>query len=148
MPDSLKDLRAQIDAVDDELLRLFNQRAKLAQSVGEIKGGAVVYRPEREAQVLRRLSQNSPGPLPAKAITHLFTEVISACRAQEEMLAVACLGPRGTFSEEAAYKRFGASVRGLPCGSIDEVFRHCNTKLCTHHFVSSDAAGRRGSRCR
>ena len=121
--DPLKELRAQIDEVDSELLRLFNQRAKLAQSVGQIKGTTVVYRPEREAQVLRRLSQNNPGPLPAKAIVHLFTEVISACRAQEEMLSVACLGPRGTFSEEALGKHFGGQVPRVMCASIDEVFR-------------------------
>ena len=121
--DPLKALRTQIDEVDSELLRLFNERAKLAQSVGEIKDGAVVYRPEREAQVLRRLSHFNPGPLPAKAVVHLFTEVISACRAQEEMLSVACLGPRGTFSEEALSKHFGGQVPRVMCLSIDEVFR-------------------------
>lgn len=121
--DPLKALRAKIDDVDDQLLRLFNERAKLAQSVGEIKGGAVVYRPEREAQVLRRLSQINPGPLPVGAVVHLFTEVISACRAQEEMLSVACLGPRGTFSEEALSKHFGGQVPRVMCPSIDEVFR-------------------------
>ncbi len=121
--DSLKALRAQIDDVDDELLRLFNERARLAQSVGEVKGSAVVYRPEREAQVLRRLSQINPGPLPAMSVVHLFTEVISACRAQEEMLSVACLGPRGTFSEEALSKHFGGQVPRVMCPSIDEVFR-------------------------
>jgi len=121
--DKLDDLRKQIDAVDGELLRLFNQRAKLAQEVGEVKGGAVVYRPEREAQVLRRLTGDNPGPLPASTVTHLFTEVISACRAQENMLAVACLGPRGTFSEEALVKHFGAQAPHVMCASIDEVFR-------------------------
>ena len=121
--DPLKALRTQIDDVDSELLRLFNERAKLAQSVGEVKGSAVVYRPEREAQVLRRLIETNPGPLPDKAVVHLFTEVISACRAQEEMLSVACLGPRGTFSEEALSKHFGGQVPRVMCPSIDEVFR-------------------------
>ncbi|MGD8788081.1 MAG: prephenate dehydratase [Burkholderiales bacterium] len=123
MSDPLNKLRQQIDLVDAELLRLFNERAKLAQEVGTIKGTAVVYRPEREAQVLRRLSEINPGPLSQKAIVHLFTEVISACRAQEEMLAVACLGPRGTFSEEALGKHFGGQVPRVMCPSIDEVFR-------------------------
>lgn len=123
MADQLEGLRAQIDALDDELLRLFNQRAKLAEAVGELKGGAVVYRPEREAQVLRRMTAHNPGPLPAKAVAHLFTEVISACRAQENMLAVACLGPRGTFSEEALGKHFGGQAPRVMCASIDEVFR-------------------------
>ncbi|NIO40267.1 MAG: prephenate dehydratase [Burkholderiales bacterium] len=122
--DPLKGLRKQIDDLDNELLRLFNERAKLAQSVGDIKGSTGVYRPEREAQVLRRLSESNPGPLPKKAIVGLFTEVISACRAQEEMLSVACLGPRGTFSEEALGKHFGGQVPRVMCASIDEVFRN------------------------
>ena len=72
-------------------------------------------RPERGAQVLRRVAERNPGPLSGDAVVHLFTEVISACRSLEEAMAVAFLGPRGTFSEEAALKRFGASVRGVPC---------------------------------
>jgi chorismate mutase/prephenate dehydratase len=123
MADHLKTFRVQIDALDDQLLRLFNERAALAQDVGKMKGSAVVYRPEREAQVLRRLTENNPGPLPAKTIAHLFGELISACRAQEELLSVACLGPRGTFSEEAVGKHFGAQVPSVMCASIDDVFR-------------------------
>jgi len=121
--DPLKDLRDRIDAVDDEILRLANQRAQLARDIGELKGGGPIYRPEREAQVVQRLQERNPGPLPREAIVRLFTEIISACRALEQTLSVAFLGPRGTFSEEAALKHFGSSVRGVPCASIDEVFR-------------------------
>lgn len=123
MSDPLNDLRQRIDEIDEELLRLFNERARLAHDVGKIKNGAVVYRPEREAQVLRRASANNPGPLSPKVVAHLFTEVISACRAQEELMSVACLGPRGTFSEEAVTKHFGGQVKRLMCASIDEVVR-------------------------
>jgi chorismate mutase/prephenate dehydratase len=121
--DQLKHLRDRIDAIDDELLRLVNQRAQIAREIGEIKGDGPIYRPEREAQVVRRLQSQNPGPLSGKAVAHLFTEVISACRAIEESLSVAFLGPRGTFSEEAALKHFGGQVRAAPCASIDEVFR-------------------------
>ena len=123
MSDDLKKFRAQIDALDDQLLRLFNERAALAQDVGKKKGSAVVYRPEREAQVLRRLTETNSGPLPGHVITHLFRELISACRAQEELLSVACLGPKGTFSEEAVAKQFGAQAPAVLCASIDDVFR-------------------------
>lgn len=123
MSDALKQLRTRIDALDEDLLRLVNQRAELARQIGDVKGEGPVYRPEREAQVLRRLSEANPGPLPAKAITHLFTEIISACRALEEALSVACLGPKGTFSEEATIKRFGGQTTVVLCASIDEVFR-------------------------
>jgi chorismate mutase/prephenate dehydratase len=123
MAEHLSKFRTQIDALDDQLLQLFNDRAALAQDVGKVKGSAVVYRPEREAQVLRRLTENNPGPLPAQAIAHLFGELISACRAQEDSLSVACLGPQGTFSEEAVGKHFGAQVPSVMCASIDDVFR-------------------------
>ena len=123
MSDHLKKFRTQIDALDDQLLRLFNDRARLAQDVGKVKGSSAIYRPEREAQVLRRLTENNPGPLPAQTVVHLFTELISACRAEEDLLSVACLGPRGTFSEEAVGKHFGAQAPAIMCASIDDVFR-------------------------
>lgn len=123
MSDPIGTLRGRIDAIDDQLLQLVNERAELARRIGALKGEGSVYRPEREAQVLRRLREANPGPLSADAIAHLFTELISACRALEEPISVAFLGPRGTFSEEAALKRFGAGAAGVPCASIDEVFR-------------------------
>lgn len=116
-------LRKRIDEIDQRVLGLVNERADVARQIGGLKGDGPVYRPEREAQVLRRLRERNPGPLPGEAVERLFTEVISACRAAEHVLSVAYLGPRGTFSEEAANKRFGASVNGVPCASIDEVFR-------------------------
>ncbi len=123
MSEPLKPLRDRIDRIDAELLRLLNERAKTAHEIGALKNDGVIYRPEREAQVLRRLETLSAGPLSSEAVRMLFTEVISACRAMEEPLAVGYLGPRGTFSEEAVRKHFGSSAQGLPCASIDEVFR-------------------------
>jgi chorismate mutase/prephenate dehydratase len=121
--EDIAELRRRIDGLDDRILQLVNERARVAQRIGELKGDGPVYRPEREAQVLGRLRSANPGPLAPASVERLFTEIISACRAVEDNLAVAYLGPRGTFSEEAAAKRFGGSVRGVPCASIDEVFR-------------------------
>ncbi len=121
--DPLKQLRDRIDAIDDEILRLVNQRAQVARDIGSLKGDGPIYRPEREAQVVHRLQDRNAGPLSRDAVVRLFTEIISACRALEQTLSVAFLGPRGTFSEEAALKHFGGQVRGMPCASIDEVFR-------------------------
>jgi len=123
MPVDLKQLRERIDAIDQEILRLVSERADVAHAIGKLKTDGVVYRPEREAQVLRGLIERNPGPLPAKAITRLFTEIISACRALEDAFSVAGLGPRGTFSEEAVVKHFGGQMPVVLCASIDEVFR-------------------------
>jgi chorismate mutase/prephenate dehydratase len=123
MQDKLKQLRARIDALDLEILGLISERATTAHAIGKLKDDGIVYRPEREAQVLRRLAESNPGPLPDKVVMHLFTEVISACRALEDAFSVASLGPRGTFSEEAVVKHFGAQAPIVLCNSIDEVFR-------------------------
>lgn len=115
-------LRAQIDALDDEVLRLLSERAKLAQRVGQIKHGNL-YRPEREAQVLRRIAARNPGPLPEAAVRTIFREVMSACLALEQPLTIAYFGPAGTFTESAAKKHFGSAPEFLPYLTIDEVFR-------------------------
>ncbi len=116
-------LRQRIDAVDRELLALLNRRAALALEVGEIKKreGSVVFRPEREAQVIDGLKAVNPGPLATESVAPIWREVMSACRALETPTRVAYLGPAGTFSEEAALGFFGSSIVRLPCASIDEV---------------------------
>lgn len=124
---ALSGVRADIDRIDGELLRLLNERARCAQRVGEIKAefgdAGFIYRPEREAQVLRRLQETNPVPLPNDNITFFFREVMSACLSLEQPLGVAFLGPLGTFSESAATKHFGHAARLLPQHSIDDVFR-------------------------
>jgi chorismate mutase/prephenate dehydratase len=123
MSEELKHLREQIDSLDDELLKLVNQRAALAQQIGHLKLNNMVLRPEREAQVLRRVQDNNAGPLSNKAIAELFTEIMSQCRALEAPLTIAYLGPEGTFTEAAALKRFGSAIEELSCATIDEIFR-------------------------
>jgi chorismate mutase/prephenate dehydratase len=122
MSDELIKFRAQIDSIDDELLKLVNQRAGLAQQIGHAKGNSVVLRPEREAQVLNRMVRANSGPLTHQGVTQLFTEIMSQCRALEAPLRVAYLGPHGTFSEAAVFQRFGKASEGLPVDSIDGVF--------------------------
>lgn len=123
MTELLKKHRDAIDAIDEQLLELVNERAKHAREIGNLKGGGPIYRPEREAQVLRRLMEHNKGPLAAEAVAAIFRSVMSHCRALEKELSVAFLGPLGTFSEEAANKQFGGLSAPVQCASIDEVFR-------------------------
>jgi chorismate mutase/prephenate dehydratase len=122
----LEAVRARIDAVDEQIHTLINERARLAQQVGISKSttGRTVdfYRPEREAQVLRMARARNAGPLRDAEVLRLFREIMSACLAQQEPLKVAFLGPEGTFTQTAVLNHFGHSVRALPLGSIDEVF--------------------------
>lgn len=118
----LERLRGQIDRVDERILEALNERAKLARAVGSLKVGQA-YRPEREAQVLRRIKQINPGPLSSENVAMIFREIMSACLALERPITVAYLGPKGTFSERAAMKQFGLAAETVAVPSIDEVFR-------------------------
>ena len=124
--EALTAVRERIDGVDQQIQRLLNERARLAQRVGLTKSrsesGAQFYRPEREAQVLRAVRERNRGPLRDEEVVRLFREIMSACLAQQEPLKVAYLGPEATFSQTAVLTHFGHSVRSLPLGSIDEVF--------------------------
>ena len=127
MSSEIDKLRSRIDSLDDELLALLNRRAGVAGRIGALKDHAGAYRPDRETAVLRRVSAANRGPLPAEHVVGVFREVISACRALEQPVRVAYLGPAGTFSEMAAKKQFGAATETEACASIDEVFRSVET---------------------
>lgn len=120
--EELGKLRDGIDRIDGEVLRLLSERAQIAHRIGEIKHGNI-YRPEREAQVLRRIADANPGPLPEGAVRTIFREIMSACLALEQPLKIAYFGPAGTFTESAAKKHFGSAPAFTPFLTIDDVFR-------------------------
>jgi len=126
MAEEIDKLRREIDAVDDELAALLQRRAGLAQKIGGLKRGAPAYRPERESEILHRMSK-SKGVLPTERVAAVFREIISACRGLEEAIRVSYLGPEGTFSEQAVRKHFGRAVEAAPAASVDEAFRRCES---------------------
>jgi len=140
---SLSEIRDAIDAVDQELQRLINQRAELAQAVAEIKldeaqrlgTSPVFYRPEREAQVLDRVMSRNTGPLPNAEIGRLFREIMSSCLALEQPLSVGYLGPVGTFTELATLKHFGHAVVSRPLTTIADVFREVEAESIEYGVV-------------
>lgn len=119
--------RSAIDQIDQQILDLLNQRAQHAHAIGELKGTGVVYRPEREAQVLRRvkeLNQDLPHQLLSnEAVARLFREIMSECLAVERPLTIAYLGPQGTFTQLAAFKHFGHAAHTVACQTVDESVR-------------------------
>jgi chorismate mutase/prephenate dehydratase len=132
-------IREQIDAIDDQILTLMNDRANYAQQVAAAKLSndkqsanrqeesvsstpVVFYRPEREAQILRRMMAQNQGPLHDEQVTCIYREIISSCLSLEEKLKIAFLGPKGTFTQAAVHKHFGHSVESVPCETINSVF--------------------------
>lgn len=122
--DELAALRVAIDAVDDRLLELLNERGRLAAKVAETKTGSgrPFYVPLRERAIIDRLQAANPGPFPTSAIRPVFQEIISACLSLEGGPRVAFLGPEGTFTHHAVKRHFGAMAPALPCGTIAAVF--------------------------
>ena len=122
--DGLTDLRAQIDTLDRQLLDMLNQRAQLAEQVGNIKRaeGSPFFRPDRVAQVLEKIQQLNTGPLKNTHVAAIWREIMSACLALEAPQRVAVLGPIGTFCEQAAIEYFGSAAELIYCNNFDEVF--------------------------
>ena len=142
MSEDLKQLRDQIDKLDQQVQDLLNQRASCAKKVAEVKLAEVgddesvlFYRPEREASVLRNVMERNKGPLSDEEMARLFREIMSACLALEQPMKIAFLGPEGTFTQAAALKHFGHSVKTVPFSTIDEVFREVDADSCQFGVV-------------
>ncbi|MDO4451014.1 MAG: prephenate dehydratase [Moraxella sp.] len=123
----IHDLRGKIDSIDEQIQRLINERASIAQEVAIAKKNheshPIFYRPEREAQVLKAVMERNSGPLSGEKMARLFREIMSVCLELEAPQKVAFLGPIGTFTHAAALKHFGKATTAIPLATITEVFR-------------------------
>ncbi|MDO6462042.1 prephenate dehydratase [Granulosicoccaceae sp. 1_MG-2023] len=137
--DSLEAVRDEIDAIDEQIQALISQRARCAERVAQIKLAqginTVFYRPEREAQILRRVKENNPGPLSDDTMARLFREIISACLAHEEPMTIAYLGPEGTYTHAAVHKHFGHAVATRPMATIADIFQEVDTEMARYGLV-------------
>ena len=123
--ESVDVLRKKIDQIDKKIVNLLNSRAALAQRIGHSKGlsSQEVYVPNREKEILQRVSASTRGPLPADAIRSVFREIISGCRSLEAPLRVAYFGAEATYSHLAAKEKFGSSAELCSTATIAEVFQ-------------------------
>ncbi|CAG5004388.1 Bifunctional chorismate mutase/prephenate dehydratase [Dyadobacter sp. CECT 9275] len=125
----LEDLRNRIDALDDQLLDILNERMELVHQVGELKrsSNSIIYRPEREKQILERLEKKNSGLLTRQAIDAIFFEIFAVSRNMELPERVSFLGPEGSFTHQAAEGRFGAMSEYLVLPTIHSVFESVET---------------------
>ncbi|MDR0408329.1 MAG: prephenate dehydratase [Campylobacteraceae bacterium] len=131
------DFRKEIDKVDDEILKLLNQRMKFVKEIGILKhsGGQPVYRPEREKEILDRLKKSADGYINNEAIESIYSEIFAVSRNIEFPEKIAFLGPEGTNSHQAAQRRFGANGIYLAVNSIEAVFQVLSNKEAKYGVV-------------
>jgi len=134
---NLDDIRRQIDEIDAGLLDLLSKRADLVHGVGKIKkrDGLEIYAPEREEALLKRLAEINKGRLPDRSIRAIYREIMSAALALEDDLSIAYLGPKGTWTHQAAIKKFGHSVNYTPLANFADVFDHVARRKADYGVV-------------
>ncbi len=134
---SLDELRKNINNIDNELLKLLNQRMEYVKEVGALKHttGTSIYRPEREREIIERLSAESDGALTKSAIEAIFMEIFAVSRNLELPEKIAYLGPEGSYTHQAAESRFGAMSAYLPLNSIEAVFKVLENKESKYGVV-------------
>lgn len=136
-PEEMGEIRASIDAVDEEIVRLLDRRARLARGIGEIKHakGLHAYAPDRERMVMNRVVSLSEGDFPKRGLEAVFREIISSSISLEARLKIAYLGPEATFTHEAARRGFGTSVDLEPEATVAEVFARVERGEAQHGVV-------------
>ena len=134
---NLDHLRDQIDSLDEEIVRLLNERIRVVQAIGEAKkeSGAEIYVPSRERAVFEKIKRLNEGPLPEESAHAIYREIMSAALALETEMKIAYLGPEATFTHQAARSKFGASVEYIPTATISEVFDRVQNRTADYGVV-------------
>ncbi|GAA5803268.1 Prephenate dehydratase-domain-containing protein [Helicostylum pulchrum] len=139
-------LRQKIDSLDHTLVNILNERARVSLDIGAAKrkdtkeedlaaADVQVYRPGREKEIYKKLTSLNGGPLNDNSLHAIFREIMSASIALQKDVSIAYLGPPGTFSHQAAYRRLGDSVAYVPQIQIDDVFAAVEKGQTTYGIV-------------
>ncbi|MGA2193535.1 MAG: prephenate dehydratase [Nitrospirota bacterium] len=133
----IEELRKVIDEIDDQILDLLNRRSNLVIEIGRIKKEqkAELHVPNREKEIVDRLSAKNKGPFPNESLIAVLREVFSASLSLEQPIKIAYLGPRSTFTHQACIQRFGYSPQYVPVNSIKEVFAEVERGLAEYGVV-------------
>jgi chorismate mutase/prephenate dehydratase len=124
--EEVDNIRKNIDGIDEEILRLLNDRADWALKIKKTSLGKTPIRPERESAIVREMVEKNQGPLPADAIRQIYTQIIASFRDELQLdkpVSVSYLGPAGSYSEAAAKKLFGATIDLQPENSVSEAIK-------------------------
>ncbi len=134
---SIDKLRKRIDEIDSEIVKLVSERANCAIEIGKAKnkGSRSIFAPEREVKVMSGVLENNAGPLSDKTVSAIFREIISACRALEKPIAVAYLGPAGSYTHIASILKFGDATSYVPVNTIPDVFAEVEHKETNYGVV-------------
>jgi len=134
---SLEELRKKIDAIDEKLVELINERARVVVEVGKLKqaGADPIYVPHREKAVLDKIAELNKGPLPDKTMQAIWRELMSGSFFLERPLLIGYLGPKGSFSHNAAILKFGQSVDYEALSDIRGIFEEVSKGHCDFGIV-------------
>src|SRR3989449_3787032 len=129
--------RKAIDKLDEQIVRLLNERTRHVLEIGELKvrQGEEIYAPHRELAVLQRLAKLNKGPISSESVKAIYREIMSSALSLEKSMTIAYFGPEATFTHQAAIRRFGASLRYSPQKTISDVFAEVSKNRADYGVV-------------
>src|SRR3954466_14120525 len=134
---NISDHRKAIDSLDEQIVRLLNDRTRHVLEIGslKLKHGEEIYAPHRELAVLQRAAKLNKGPITDQSLRAIYREIMSSALSLEKSMTIAFLGPEATFTHEAAIRRFGSSLRYIPLKTINDVFGEVSKRRAEYGVV-------------
>src|SRR3954463_9758715 len=134
---NISDHRKAIDNLDEQIVRLLNDRTRHVLEIGslKLKHGEEIYAPHRELAVLQRAAKLNKGPIGDESLRAIYREIMSSALSLEKSMTIAFFGPEATFTHQAAIRRFGASLRYSAQKTIADVFAEVSRNRADYGVV-------------